>query len=63
MEVKKPMNTYAQKLAEKHASASVKERGLWEAYSLELLTPEQMRAGLRELATQQTKELPSESYL
>jgi len=57
-----PEMSYGEKLAEKRTRARLLERALWEAYRLGELTPEQMKAYLRAMATQQIEELPCESY-
>jgi hypothetical protein len=63
MEAEKPVNTYAQKLAEKRAHVRLIESALWQLYRDSYYSPEQMQAKLRELSQAQTEELPSESYL
>jgi hypothetical protein len=56
------LNLYAQTLAEKRARVRLAEPALWEAYRLGELAPEQMKAHLQAMATQQVKEVGLESY-
>ncbi len=62
MQAKPLAQKWSETLTEKRARVRTQEKGLWEAYSLELLSPEQMKAELRKLVTEQTKQVGLEAY-